>query len=456
MLQMLDSEDLSDVTFRIGEDQTEFNLHRIFLAMISPVFKAMLYGQMQEAQPNSDVIIEDITSDAFQCIVHFAYCNDPKITSQNVLSVLAACDKYQITKLQETCYDFLKSNLNSSNFLSYYYTAKLVGFFDWVVIEALKSHISMHYNQCLPNDEFCAFFEDVMQSDLYGFVSVCESFLGQLTSEQTTGILESEGFLQMSLKSMLSFLKHVIGCKEEDIWESLVEWVVHQTQNAEEDDDTKEVITEEVDDDDAKTEEEEYLNLNSAAMELLKSVKDSIRFGLMDGRYFTEHVIPLGLLTDTEIVTIFKYLHYPEGGCSPFSTTTRNPIEEIMYSTHYSGWFGNNLDNTYQSLTVRNLARGCGVGQVQDPFIEAVFERSTIRKMEIAPLSNGWGCKFLNGAQVVTAEGHIVAVLSGLKTGEIKTISLDCSVITTKLRIMKKDQTYLGIGFWKLYGIKSS
>ena len=119
----LNSKKCTDVTFLIGKDRTEFNLNRIFLAMISPIFKSMLYGQMREAQLDTDVIIEDMTPTVFECIVHFAYCADPQITSKNVLSVLTVCDKYLITKLQDVCYQFLKSDLKDSSFLSYYQAA---------------------------------------------------------------------------------------------------------------------------------------------------------------------------------------------------------------------------------------------------------------------------------------------------------------------------------------------
>ena len=66
---------------------------------------------------------------------------------------------------------------------------------------------------------------------------------------------------------------------------------------------------------------------DSPSIDLLRSVKDLIRFPTMDGVYFTENVLPLNVLTDKEVIDVFSYMHYREGGCSAFSARSRSAFE---------------------------------------------------------------------------------------------------------------------------------
>eukprot|EP01084_Bolivina_argentea_P248974 416599_1 len=77
----LHQQELTDVTFCIGKsrnnldnsDVSQYNVNRFLLALISPVFKKMLFGQMKESKPNSTVYIEDMEPEIFECIINFAY-----------------------------------------------------------------------------------------------------------------------------------------------------------------------------------------------------------------------------------------------------------------------------------------------------------------------------------------------------------------------------------------------
>ena len=103
MGQILDNQKFTDVTFVVGKDKQEFNVNRIFLAAISPVFEAMLYGQMAESKADSKVVIEDATPNAFEQVIKFAYCNKPDIDLDNVHDIASICDKYQIATLSTFC-----------------------------------------------------------------------------------------------------------------------------------------------------------------------------------------------------------------------------------------------------------------------------------------------------------------------------------------------------------------
>eukprot|EP01083_Nonionella_stella_P136916 416747_1 len=126
MLDILNRQRFTDVMFVIGEEETEYNINRIFLASISDVFEAMLFGQMKESKPDARVVIQDTTPEIFECLIHFAYCNDPKITNENVLLLTQLCDKYQVVSLLETCRDHLTvwaKSLNASNFWNFFFIA---------------------------------------------------------------------------------------------------------------------------------------------------------------------------------------------------------------------------------------------------------------------------------------------------------------------------------------------
>ena len=56
---------------------------------------------------------------------------------------------------------------------------------------------------------------------------------------------------------------------------------------------------------------------------LLQSVRDLIRFGLMDGAYFTRNVVESKVLSAEELVSVLAYYQVPDRGCGSFSTERR-------------------------------------------------------------------------------------------------------------------------------------
>ncbi|GAU92758.1 hypothetical protein RvY_04801 [Ramazzottius varieornatus] len=71
---LLDDVDLipTDVSFRVGKGQNAVLIHghKIFYALVSPVFQAMLFGSLDEQK---SIVIPDVTSEAFQCPKTYAY-----------------------------------------------------------------------------------------------------------------------------------------------------------------------------------------------------------------------------------------------------------------------------------------------------------------------------------------------------------------------------------------------
>eukprot|EP01083_Nonionella_stella_P026648 73411_1 len=87
LLNVLNRSEFTDVTFLVGnnEQKTSFKANRLFLASISPVFKAMMYGQMQESKPDAEIEINDIEPNAFESVLKFSYCNNPELTPDNII-----------------------------------------------------------------------------------------------------------------------------------------------------------------------------------------------------------------------------------------------------------------------------------------------------------------------------------------------------------------------------------
>eukprot|EP01084_Bolivina_argentea_P290644 499295_1 len=103
LFKLFQNQELCDVTFIVGEERKRIKTHRLLLSSISPVFKAMLYGNMRESEPNSEIEIIDMNSDAFESIVKYAYCCKIKLSEHNAIFVKQISDKYQISLLSSLC-----------------------------------------------------------------------------------------------------------------------------------------------------------------------------------------------------------------------------------------------------------------------------------------------------------------------------------------------------------------
>ena len=104
---------LEDVTFIVGKEKEKISGNRTIFALQSSVFRAQLYGKMQEAKSN-EIIIEDITPQAFAFIKHIFYRIDDELTADIVCDILYLCKKYLLIDLECECYKFIENidNLN--------------------------------------------------------------------------------------------------------------------------------------------------------------------------------------------------------------------------------------------------------------------------------------------------------------------------------------------------------
>ncbi|CAL4979475.1 unnamed protein product [Urochloa decumbens] len=113
---LLESKVGADVKLRVGQET--FWAHRCVLAARSPVFKAELFGWMQEKK-TAEVRIVDMEPRAFGAMLHFIYTDslpeidegDRRVMAQHLL-VMA--DRYRLERLNMICEDMLRNYIDTT------------------------------------------------------------------------------------------------------------------------------------------------------------------------------------------------------------------------------------------------------------------------------------------------------------------------------------------------------
>ncbi|KAL3073496.1 hypothetical protein niasHS_008906 [Heterodera schachtii] len=114
MKLMLSTGEDADVHFLVGqEDANELiQAHKVILKRASDVFGAMFrFDAKKEKTENisaeSLVVIPDIEAQAFKVMLSFIYSEDlSELNGDNVMAVLFAANKYNISLLVKACLDF--------------------------------------------------------------------------------------------------------------------------------------------------------------------------------------------------------------------------------------------------------------------------------------------------------------------------------------------------------------
>ena len=284
----------NDVTFIIGENQTEFRTNRLLLAFISDVFGAMLFGPMQEGKAESVITIYDVDDIGFKSVLNFATSDDPKVTIENVVSVKNICRKYDISDLAVECDEYFESCINAKT--------------------------------------ICILLDQSIKYKLDDYVQKCMEKL------KVIDIVNSDGFTGMQPEAMCTLLQcDHLKAKEEDLWEAVLKWADNQSKG----------IRSALDDSDAEPPTKRRRlnavtnNPNTAGnsrLELLRGVSQYIRFGLMDSAYFVGKVESTGCLSKDEVLAVLKYIamrkRNPNYHCDKFCTKPRsNPLPLHTFTT---------------------------------------------------------------------------------------------------------------------------
>ncbi|XP_078348840.1 BTB/POZ domain-containing protein 6-like [Oculina patagonica] len=119
MTFIFNNEILSDVKFVVpvstGESESKkvIPAHKFVLAISSPVFFAMFYGQM--AETTDSIELPDCDYESLLELFRFLYSDQVSLSGSNVMQVLYLANKYMMPSLAGKCTEYLRSNLKASN-----------------------------------------------------------------------------------------------------------------------------------------------------------------------------------------------------------------------------------------------------------------------------------------------------------------------------------------------------
>ncbi|XP_048244874.1 BTB/POZ domain-containing protein 2-like isoform X2 [Haliotis rufescens] len=111
-LRMVDTEDFSDVTFRVGAEKQVVRAHRYVLVSRSCVFEAMFCGPLAET---GEVTIPDIEADIFKEFLRYVYTDKATINAETVTGLMYTSRKYSQDALFNLCVTFLEQSLSEDN-----------------------------------------------------------------------------------------------------------------------------------------------------------------------------------------------------------------------------------------------------------------------------------------------------------------------------------------------------
>ena len=107
--RLISDEDLCDAVALVGPERHRVPFIRAHLATLSEPLKAALYGDFREGH-TGELILEDVTVDAFDVMIRSAYHLEPKLTPLRALHAFTAARLYMIDDLEKYCLDYLQNS----------------------------------------------------------------------------------------------------------------------------------------------------------------------------------------------------------------------------------------------------------------------------------------------------------------------------------------------------------
>ena len=117
---MFNNDRLSDVKFVVQNSESESKqvipAHKFVLSIGSPVFEAMLYGELAETRDSIE--LPDCDYESLLELFRYMYSDEVDLSGSNVMGVLYLAKKYIVPSLADKCTDYLKDKLDPSNVFS--------------------------------------------------------------------------------------------------------------------------------------------------------------------------------------------------------------------------------------------------------------------------------------------------------------------------------------------------
>ena len=171
---------LSDVKFIVrssqgGSESKKIAAHKFVLAISSPVFFAMFWGELAETK--DFVEISDCDYESLLELFRFIYSDEANLKPDNVMQLMYLAKKYMLPSLADQCSDYLKENIDSSNV-----------FHILPVAQKYEEKDLLEHCWKLIDKET----EEAVRSD--GFVTIERSVLEELVERDSLNIKEVELF----------------------------------------------------------------------------------------------------------------------------------------------------------------------------------------------------------------------------------------------------------------------
>ena len=122
--------------------------HRLIMIAASPVFRQILLdpttGQLIECE--RDLEINDIEPSSFLEFLRYAYTDSAKLNKDNVVGILIASKRYQISTLERQCIDYIHKCLSKRSSLAIWISTRIYGLKD---LEKVARKSMQHYAESI-------------------------------------------------------------------------------------------------------------------------------------------------------------------------------------------------------------------------------------------------------------------------------------------------------------------
>ena len=116
---LLQNKSFTDVTFIVGpaSHSKKYVGHRVLLAMTSPVFEAMFYGDLSAGDKGNKVIrIPDLAPIGFENLLRYAYTDSLNLNSvEDAMLTAYAAKKYLLPHLLKECTAFVEKHVSATS-----------------------------------------------------------------------------------------------------------------------------------------------------------------------------------------------------------------------------------------------------------------------------------------------------------------------------------------------------
>ena len=142
------------------KSQKSIPAHKFVLAISSPVFYAMFYGEL--AETGGTIELPDCDSESLLELFRYLYSDEVNLTGSNVMQVFYLAKKYLVPSLAGKCTEYLREHLEASNAFSILPQAQK--FEDKDLEERCWSVIESHTEEAVTSDDFVTLERSVVES----------------------------------------------------------------------------------------------------------------------------------------------------------------------------------------------------------------------------------------------------------------------------------------------------